>query len=314
MRASVCSVRTALVTLALLVLAATAAAAGSARTVTAPAPLIAIAFEGSRIAFASGFEAHDCNRVRVWNLSTRGVTKLGRKTHCERTSTGNSIAQLSLAGARALWIAYIGGNTREWSLWTATTSKPSPVRLRVASNDAGYPSPFQVGNGDVSRDGDLLPYSVDRTAVVLHSNGSRAFTWTASDRVVALSARAGEVAVASDDKTVTILDAHGKVLRQEAYDSLVGAVQLTGSGVLVQHRTTLELRSEGPAREWTIPQGAILAAASGTRAYYVLRSRVYSLSLTGASTHLLARGTAAALEGTRIAVADGRVVRLLAAG
>ena len=67
--------------------------------------------------------------------------------------------------------------------------------------------------------------------------------------------------------------------------------------------------------EWTIPQGAALATASGTRAYYVLRSSIYSLSLTssGASTRLLSRGTTAALAGSRIAVADGRVVRLLAA-
>ena len=304
-----CTVKTALVTLALLVLATMASAAGTTRTVTAPAPLIAVAFDGDRIAFASGFEARDCNRIRVWNLSTRAVTKLGRKTHCEHTSTGNSIAQLSLAGTRALWVAYIGGNTREWSLWTATVSTPLPIRLRVASNDAGDPSPFVIGNGG----GGLLPYAVDKTVVVLRSNGSRAFSWQAPDLVVALAAHSGTVAVASDDRTVTILDARGKVLRQEAYDSFVAAVQLTDSGVLVQHRSTLELRGQEPAREWTLPQGAVLAAASGTRAYYVLRGNVYSTSLTGSTARLLSRGTAAALEGTRIAVADGRVVRLLPA-
>ena len=303
------SVKAVLVTFALLVLTATASAAGSARTVTAPAPLLAVAFDGNRVAFASGFEATDCNRVRVWNLSTRAVAKLGRRTHCEHTSTGNSIAQLSLSGARALWVAYIGGNTREWTLWTATTSKPSPVRLRFATNEAGYPSPFVIGNGG----GGLLPYSVGKTVIVLRSNGSRAFSWTASDRVVALSARAGEVAVAGDDRTVTILDARGKVLRQEVYDSFVGAVRLTSGGILVQHRSSLELRGASPPREWTFPQGAILAAATGTRAYYVLRGSVYSLSLTDSSARIISRGTAVALEGTRIAVADGRIVRLLSA-
>ena len=299
--------RALIATLALLALTATASAAGSARTVTAPAPLLAVAFDGNRVAFASGFEPTDCNRVRVWNLSTRAVTKLGRRTHCEHTSTGNSIAQLSLAGARALWVAYIGGNTREWTLWTATTSKPSPVRLRFATNDAGDPSPFVIGSGDV------LPYSVDRTIFVLRANGSRAFSWLAPDQVVGLSARAGEVAVASDDRTVTILDARGKVLRQEVYDTFVSAVQLTSGGILVQHRSSLERRGPGPAEEWTFPQGAILAAATATRAYYVLRGSVYSLSLTDSSTQIVSRGTAVALEGLRIAVADGRVVRLLSA-
>lgn len=303
--------KTALAALSLLALAATASAGVTARTVTAPAPLIAVAFEGDRVAFASGFEARDCNRVRVWNLTTRGVTKLGRRTNCERTSTGNSIAQLSIAGARVLWLAFVGGNTREWSLWTATTSRPTPVRLRAASNVAGEPSPFVLGNGD----GELLPYSVGRTVFALRPDGSRAFSWTAPDRIVALSARAGRLAVASDDNTVRVLDSRGRVVATEPYDSLLAAVQLVpGGGVLVQRRMALELRVGETTREWTIPDGAILSTVGATRAYYVLRGRVQSLALAGTGApHVVSRGTAAALEGARIAVADGRVVRLLPA-
>ena len=104
-----------------------------------PARVTALELDSSFIAYAVGRSAHDCNRVFVWNLASRGVTKLGRKTNCEQTSTGNSIAAVSVAGKRVLWVHYAGGNIREWSLWTATTTKPSPLRLRFVSRDVDAP-------------------------------------------------------------------------------------------------------------------------------------------------------------------------------
>src|SRR5687768_11535591 len=107
-----------LVALAALVGAGVAAGAASVRSVSAPAPVQAIAFDGPRVAYAAGRTARDCNRVYVWNLTTRAVSRLERKTHCEQTSTGNGVAALSIAGTRVLWLAYAGGNFRDWSLWT----------------------------------------------------------------------------------------------------------------------------------------------------------------------------------------------------
>ncbi|MBA3432517.1 MAG: hypothetical protein H0U08_00315, partial [Actinobacteria bacterium] len=68
------------------------AGAASVRSVTAPAAVQALAFDGPRVAYAAGRTASDCNRVYVWNLTTRAVTRLGRKAHCVQTSTGNGIA------------------------------------------------------------------------------------------------------------------------------------------------------------------------------------------------------------------------------
>ena len=69
-----------------------------------------------------------------------------------------------------------------------------------------------IGQGDSSTLGDLLPYAVDRTVVALRVDGSRRFAWTAPARVIALSALNGELAVATEGATVTILDAGGRVL------------------------------------------------------------------------------------------------------
>jgi hypothetical protein len=65
-----------------------------------------------------------------------------------QTSTGTAIAGLSLAGTRALWVHYGGGNIREWTVWTATGSKTSsPKRLAFVARDVDGPAPVVLGDG-----------------------------------------------------------------------------------------------------------------------------------------------------------------------
>lgn len=291
----------------LVLLSVPVAGAASVRSVTAPAPVLALAFDGSRVAYASGRSAGDCNRVRIWNLATRRVTALGRRTHCKQTSTGNAIASVSLAGTRALWLHYVGGNTREWSLWTATASRPSPVRLRFAAGDADAPAPILLGPGDHSRLGSLLPYAVDRTVVALRSDGSRAFAWTAPGRVVALAAGGGEVAVASAGGVVTVLDGSGRVLSTEQFGAEIDVVRLTGAALAVQHGRTLELRG-GRIALYSLVAGVCLADAAGDRAVLVGGGKVRSFDLDSGSGGVVASGSHADLEGSRLASAAGRVV------
>ena len=295
------------VALLLVAFSVPVAGAASVRSVTAPAPVLALAFDGSRVAYASGRSAGDCNRVRIWNLATRGVTTLGRRTHCEQTSTGNAIASLSLAGTRVLWLHYVGGNTREWSLWTASASRRSPVRLRFAATDADAPAPIVLGPGDDSRLGSLLPYAVDRTVVALRADGTRAFAWTAPGRVVGLAAKGGEVAVASAGGVVTVLDARGRVLSTERYGAEIDVVRLTGDALAVQHGRTLELRG-GRIALYSLVAGVRLADAEGDRAVLVGGGKVRSFDLDSGGGGVVASGSLADLEGGRLASAAGRVV------
>lgn len=295
------------VALLLVSLSAPLAGAASVRSVTAPAPVLALAFDGSRVAYASGRSAGDCNRVRIWSLATRRVTALGRRTHCEQTSTGNAVASLSIAGTRVLWLHYVGGNTRDWSLWTATASRPSPVRLRFAASDADAPPPIVLGPGDDSRLGSLLPYAVDRTVVVLRANGSRAFAWTAPGRVAALAAKGGEVAVASAGGVVTVLDGAGRVLSTERFRAEIDVVRLTGAALAVQHGRTLELRG-GRIALYSLVAGVRLADADGDRAVLVGGGKVRSFDLGSGGGGVVASGSLADLEGGRLASAAGRVV------
>ena len=201
----------------LAVLLVPAAAGAPTRTVTAPASVTALAFDAGRVAYASGRSASDCNRVQVWDLATRGVTTFPRPTTCVQTSTGSGISDLSIAGNRVLWAHYIGGNQREWTLWTATTTKTKPLRLRFITRDADDAPPIVVGDGESALPGGILPYAVDSEVIALRTNGARRFAWTAPARVTALSALGGELAVASAGGVVTVLDAGGNVLRTESY-------------------------------------------------------------------------------------------------
>lgn len=283
-------------------------AAGTVRSVTAPARVIALAADGTRVAYAVGFSSRDCNRVRLWNLSPPGVTRLGRGTVCAQTSTGTTITALSLAGRRALWLHVTGGNIREWSLWTATGHLPAARRLRFARADADASPPIVVGSGDSSRLGDMLPFAVGRTVTVLRVNGSRRFAWAAPARVVALAANGGELAVADEDGVVTVLDARGAVLRREAFGGRIDAVQVTGDGLVVQRGRSLEVRRGSSRSIYSLLAGVRLADAEGERAVLVGGGKVTTFDLGSGNGSVAAAGTFAQLEGTTLWTASGRAV------
>lgn len=301
-----------LVLLALLALVPTAEAA-TVRTVTAPAPVLALAQDGPRVAYATGRSARDCNRVFVWNLTTRGVTKLGRRTHCIETSTGNAVGSVSIAGARVLWVHYAGGNRRMYTLWTATTSKPLPRLLRSREVDVDDPAPIVIGPGDDAPRGGLLPYAVGSSVVALRADGSRAFTWTAPAPVTALTAAAGKLAVATRGGRVTVLDASGRVEETETYGSEVRAVQLSPRGPVVQHGRTIELRREGIPSPWQVPTGWRLVDADENWAYFADGASLHRLRLVADNvTQSLGGGRLLQVDGARFSAAAGRTVRVQA--
>lgn len=297
------------VVLAVLLAAVPVAGAASVRSVSAPAPVQALAFDGPRVAYAAGRTARDCNRIYVWHLSTRAVSRLGRRTHCVQTSTGNGIAALSIAGSRVLWLAYVGGNYRDWSLWTATTSQTAPRRLQTMTLEVDEPAPVVLGEGDSSRLGDLLPYAVGRSVVALRANGAPRFTWTAPARVVALAANDGHLAVATEGGIVTALDGFGRVLVTETYASGIDAVRITVDALVVQRGRSLEVRQGRRIAVYSLPAGAKLADADGNAALLVGDGKVRTIDLrSGHSGLITISGSLAQLEGARLAVARDRSV------
>ena len=282
--------------------------AASVRSVSTAGPVVSLALDSGRVAYAEGFSARDCDRVWIWSLQTRRVTKLGRSTPCVRTSTGVGIASLTLAGSRALWLHYAGGNIREWRLFTATVAAPRPRLLRFVAVDVDAPAPIVVGDGNTSRFGDLLPYAVGRDVVVLRSDGSRRFTWRAPARVTAVSALFGEVAVAGEDGLVTVLSAAGKVVGSARFSGSVSAVKLSGDGVLAQVRSRLELFRDGEMRTFALPRDARLEDAQGEHAYFVAGGQARRLLLTTGEQNTIAAGSHIGVALATVGVSSGRRV------
>ena len=293
-----------------LVLVGTATAGGSTRSVVAPGSISALAADKTLVAYATGDEARRrCDRVRIWNVQTRRVVTLGTQTACDVGSTGRGIAALSLAGNRALWLHYVGGNIREWSLYTATTTRLVPRQLQFIPRDVEETAPIVIGKGDASRYGDLLPYAVGSQVVALTASGRRALSWRAPARVTALGANGGALAVASADGTVTAVDASGHVELEWAGTPAASATFVTGTGVVAQRGRTLEFATgSGPRKTFGLPRDARLQDAYGFHAVYVEAGRVYVLNLETGATRFAGRGTAAQLEVSRLVTATGRRV------
>jgi hypothetical protein len=297
-----------LLALALVLLAVPLADAASVRSVSTPGPVVALALDGRVAAFAEGVSNRDCDRVWLWNLQTRRVTKLGRTTPCVETSTGHGIASVAIASGRALWLHYTGGNTREWRLFTATRTSPRPRQLKLLFAEADERAPIVLGNGDSSRFGDLLPYAVDREVVILRSDGDRYFTWQAPARVVALSALFGKLAVASEGGIVTVLLRNGTVVGTEHFEGEVTAVKLSGDGVLAQIGSRLELRRNGTSRTFALPRGARLRDAISDRALFVAGGQIRQLSLATGAQRALGPGVDVDAQLSTVVIATGRRV------
>lgn len=149
---------------AIALVAVTAAfATGSDRTVTSPGQVRALARSGYSVGFLSGpYKGHCGSRVELWSLVTGGVHKLGLHPDqlCrEAPSTGSGITDIAVAGNRALWLEYAGGNLRDWVLQTATTTRPAERELEFQEVDVDAPPPIVLGVASEQ----LMPYSIGST-------------------------------------------------------------------------------------------------------------------------------------------------------
>lgn len=286
------------------------AVAATIAAVAAPAPVQAVAFDAPLLAYATGRAGGDCDRVRIRNLTTRRTVRLARSMSCQQTSTGTGIAALSIAGNRVLWLHFTGGNIREWSLFTATTTAPRPRRLRFVARDVDAAAPIVVGEGDTSRFGDLLPYAVDREVIVLRPNGSRAFAWTAPGRVTAVGANSGGLAVAVEDGRLFVLEG-GRVETRWTGSPAATAALVTGNGVATQRGRTIELRTGDAVVRWPVPADARLRDAEGLRVVYTTGGRAWLRAAGDERARALGFATDVQLEQSTAAIASGRSIRLL---
>jgi hypothetical protein len=235
--------------------------------------------------------------------SARKPVQLGKTQRCKSKTLG--ITALAVTKGRALWITGTGSPVAMLRLWTASTTRTTPKQLGTATRDiqANEPMPIVVGTAG----GGLLPYAIGTTVTVLRSNGT-SFQWTAPARVIALAARGGRVAVASEGARVTVLDGRANVASVDLFTSEVSAIAMTAKGLLVQRGSTLELRRESDAHEYTMTGAAQLNDADSKWAAWSDAKTVHVIRLPEGSSVATYPGTSAAVAGTTLYVANGKTV------
>jgi hypothetical protein len=298
----------------LLATAAVASAASADRTVTSPGTVQALARSSFSVAFLSGPTRSHCGpQVRLWNLVNGGVYPLGRHTDAvcnEGPSGGSGVRDIAVAGTRALWLAYAGGNLTDWTLYTATTTKPSERMLEFKEVDADAPSPIVLGTASEQ----VLPYSVGPTVTVLKANGAKAYTWRGPGPVTNTTAYEGRVAAFVKGGKCYVLSPAGAVLATYAFPP--GAVQefaLAGAGLVVQlPHGKVEIHRGASVRTIRLPAAARMLDYAEGVVLYKVGKQIRARRVFNNKDAFLRYGTFGVLEHNGLSYAAGRKVSSLA--
>ncbi len=272
-----------ILTLALLLALSSAAGAATGRERQIAGPVSAVSLSGTEVGYADEYR-RGCHEVRLWSVTSFADRRLA--SHCfESTSTGSGVGGVIASEGRALWLTYAGGNIREWSLWTKAGKAPAK-RLAFRAADVDGPAPVVLGGVWEGS----LPYAIGRTIVVLHPNGSRRFSLTAADRVVAVSANSrGYAAVLANGAVLTISQA-GVVLRERAFaPGAVQAAVLAAPGLVVKTAAGLEVHRDDTVRTIPLPRGARFLGFSEWRVAYATGRELRLIHVASGQDGLLHR-------------------------
>jgi len=164
-----------------------------ARAAVGPVDVSAGSFAG-----AVGWTHAACEGAVLWLPGIRQRWLFHVPGRCPETSTGRGVSAVAVTDQRIAFLSFVGGNTREWRLWTATPTAKRPRLLRMASADADAASPILLGNGGEAG----IPYAVGRDVFVVAGDGHRAATWHAPADIVSLNVHSGTLAATLADGTV----------------------------------------------------------------------------------------------------------------
>jgi hypothetical protein len=228
------------------------------RSVANAAPVSALSVTGRSVVYAVGRTKANCGTVRLWDTGSRGVWTFGAKTiiGCEEGFSGGfGIAQVATSGRRVLWVTNVGGNFTDYQLWTATPTRPAPLRLAFATAESGGPPAIVLGNGTANG----VPYAVGGTVTLLGANGARLFRADLGSPVRLLAAGAGPrqarvVAALADGHVVTLSGTGDVVSTEEEQPGTVAAVALGLPGPIVQVGRTVTIGTSAV----TLPTGGVV--------------------------------------------------------
>jgi hypothetical protein len=210
-------------------------------------------------AAGTGWTRSTCEGAVLWLPGIRQRWLFHVPGPCPATSTGRGVSAVAVSSRRVVFLSYVGGNTREWRLWTATPTAERPRLLRAAAADADAPSPILLGNG--GEEG--IPWAVGRDVFVLAGDGHRALTWHAPADVLSLNEHSGLLAATLADGTVTLVAVQPSQAAVASY-AQPGArtAQAISGGVVIDAADGIHLRKGTSALRFDVPAGARLLGYS----------------------------------------------------
>jgi hypothetical protein len=286
------------------------------RTVSASLPVRDLALAGSSVAYVAdaGPTRLRCARIGLWYPVSGQRYSFDAKEQClELASTGQGVWDVAVAKTRVLWISYAGGNIREWTLWTATTTRRTPRRLRFVARDVDAPAPVVLGPGTAEG----VPYAVDRQIVYLGDDGKAIFRTTVDSPVRLLVAdargRSGVVVLAAlANGRVVGLDRSGLEVLHHDYPAgavtAIGLDSLHGAAIQTVDRVTF------PGPSVRLPRGATMVDVAQDRVLWTRAGDLGATTIATGRSVRLVDGTNASpvsgqIDGRGLAWARGTVVR-----
>jgi hypothetical protein len=267
--------------------------ASNGRTLVLPGSVVSLSAEGPRVAIQSSNESPSCDNATFWTVTTGTVATLP----CKSPVSGKRFADLTIAGATAIWWDYDSGNHVYCSdVYTTPLAHPTaehPLGICDGTEGDTYYEfagdntitaivDYSVCEADcVGDNGDLLPdgdYSVEVRRVV----GGKLRTVLAPVNFRRfLDARNWRVAVVEPKGVLAVYDTEGKKLWSAAGAGGLTGGWISGNSVVVQqgHSVRVYFRA-GVGLIHSLPNGAHVNDVAGGLAVYTVGSSVHLLRLS----------------------------------
>jgi hypothetical protein len=289
---------------ALLLAEGSAAVPGDVSNVR-DAKVVGLAVSGSVVATTLDQGAVECWHGELWNAAANKATHLGKKIACDAPG---GIRGPSIVGKRAVWATNVGGNLRDWTVWTATPTSPTPKALaKILAVDASDPDPVVIGQAGVG----IVAYAVGANVTALRPNGSTAWKVTAPATVTLIASgdpysQGSEVTeIFTADGGSIVIDAAGKVLAKGSSDGVTVVCMPAGGGLMAQKATTLAVVGQ-PVKTFPLPANARLVGCVPDVAIFRVGAKVSGFRIsTGKTAQLLGGAKLVAISPQGFAWATG---------
>jgi hypothetical protein len=283
----------ALLVVAVLSTSAAATSASKAQARRTSGPVLALAADGGRAAFIVQGRVRECWSVMVWEPARGRIDQLQSAARCEASDRPNrrGTPTVALAGPRAAWLQYSGGNTLETMVYSASTTQRSRSLLAWGNAHDGRVGTFARSPAG---DGSLLAFTVEKNcsidydpyvcppgrgerdiveSTIWRVTGGRGFCLnrprecsrvaTADSELRVLAVDAGRI-VARTERGLSVLDAAGRTLHE--LEVTPDGAALSGNRLAVRTADAVEvydLRTGTQSARFVVAQNVKLADLEG---------------------------------------------------